>query len=687
MKIAVVVGHNSSAPGAYCPAPINSSEFDYHNKVADEMVRLSKDYFYNLFRGGQKLELIKINREPSSGYSAEIDAAYAKVNASGAEASIELHFNAASPSATGTETLSSGSTKSLALAQHVQAEMLKTLNLRDRGVKVLTAGDRGGRSLHAGRPPAILTEPFFSTNTGDVQAAHNLGVLGSAKMYIRGLAAYAGLEIAEEEDPNAVNPRNVFGDLTLDVNDLTKPEFFSRNHGTLSTAVENINKLQGEQAHGEFFVPLTLVDAFAVMNAEMGMKGSKIDPKFQHSEGEVGLLPLPSNLQFWNGVTAPAEADHSKLTTERNVSEFLLYLSNIKNKAVGREFAWGEFYSALFRHDSSAEDDKAQMHLVAAVVHGWFIDALYQGVPNYGEIAQKAAMAFTDPEPVIAVLQTYGYKNAINNNASIVRNRIANLNEAVAYVGESPSVPMPTPLPAPTDPTPPEEPTAPADPVDPTPPVDHAPEPAPANPGTEPPTDLPPGPLPTDPEPGDSPPEPAPENPSTEPSTPAPVSGDPTTPAPSTPPVTPDPTTPTPSTPPVTPDPTTPTPSTPPVTPDPTTPTPSTPPVTPDPTTPTPSTPPVTPDPATPTPSTPPVTPDPTTPTPATPPVTPEPTTPTPATPEPTTPTGPVTPPAPNPDSPTGPVTPGTDSPTPPADPTQPSTPPTPDTPPEEPRQ
>jgi N-acetylmuramoyl-L-alanine amidase len=505
MKIAIVVGHNAKAPGAYAPAPIDLSEFDYNNQIADEMLRLSRDNLFNLFKGGQRLELFKVNRAPHTSYSAEIDAAYDRVDAQDADASIELHFNAATPSASGTETLSSGSAKSLSLARYVQDAMVKALHRPDRGIKVLGPADRGGRSLHSARATAILVEPFFSTNSVDLAAAQRVGVAGFAKMYMEGLLAYASSQEADATRGGSgpINPRNVFGTLKLETKDLTKQEFFSRNHALLSLAIENINHIQHERAHGEFLVPLTLVDAFCLMNAEMGLRGAYVDPKHVHSEREIGLLPLPANLVYWNGEDAPL--DHSRLSPEQNVSEFLLYLSGIKNKPVGRHFEWGEFYSGLFLHEAAAGDDRAQMHLLAAVVHGWFIRELYRTAPDFGSIASKAAVAHEDPAPVLEELKRFGYKNAIAGDGSIVRNRITNLNAVI------PLAMPPTPAPAPEAPIPVSEPEAPTpEPETPTP------EPEAPTPESEAPT-----PESEAPTPESEAPTPEPEAPTPEPSTPS----------------------------------------------------------------------------------------------------------------------------------------------------------------------
>lgn len=181
LKIAVVVGHNKDAPGAG-PGPGNyKSEYTFNRQVAAQMKE---------WNAGYGLEIEVFERKAGLSYSREIDEVYGRVDAWKARASIELHFNAATPAATGTETLCSSSRNSQNLAQVVQAAMLEHLDLRDRGVKPKKATDRGGRSLYAGRAPAILVEPFFCSNADDRRAATKLGVEGFARMYLGGLAKY-----------------------------------------------------------------------------------------------------------------------------------------------------------------------------------------------------------------------------------------------------------------------------------------------------------------------------------------------------------------------------------------------------------------------------------------------------------------------------------------------------------------
>lgn len=157
MKLAIVVGHNERSQGAVRP-DTGETEYSYNTRLAQfikaeaEQAGLQAKVFY---------------RTPSGGYSSEIRRVYQQVDQWDADASIELHFNAAGdPRATGTETFTSGSPRSSILATEVQMAMVDELGLRNRGVKVRNSRTkgRGYLSLVSGQAPAILIEPFFATS-------------------------------------------------------------------------------------------------------------------------------------------------------------------------------------------------------------------------------------------------------------------------------------------------------------------------------------------------------------------------------------------------------------------------------------------------------------------------------------------------------------------------------------------
>ncbi|MDF3606144.1 N-acetylmuramoyl-L-alanine amidase [Paracoccus sp. DMF-8] len=158
-KIALVVGHNARSQGAVRVTD-GRSEYDWMGDLSAQILAANPGR-YRVFR-----------RPAGVVYTREISQTYAEVDAWGASGSIELHFNAAAAStATGTETLTSGTKGSRRLATLIQSAMVGVLGLRDRGLLVRDRKARGGESLWAGRAPAVLIEPYFGSNAGDCAAA------------------------------------------------------------------------------------------------------------------------------------------------------------------------------------------------------------------------------------------------------------------------------------------------------------------------------------------------------------------------------------------------------------------------------------------------------------------------------------------------------------------------------------
>lgn len=180
MKLAIVVGHNSQAQGA-TRGDSGETEYVWNGRLAQIMERLAPEF---------GIDLRVFRRVAGGGYRSEIRRVYSQVDQWGADASIELHFNgSASPGASGTETLSSGTPLSLRLAAAVQDEMVIALGLRDRGIKTVGGSDRGGASLIAGAAPAILVEPFFGSSPKGQAASDELAEQEAlARAYLRGAA-------------------------------------------------------------------------------------------------------------------------------------------------------------------------------------------------------------------------------------------------------------------------------------------------------------------------------------------------------------------------------------------------------------------------------------------------------------------------------------------------------------------
>tara|TARA_R110000851_G_C12945142_1_gene552664 strand:+ start:41 stop:694 length:654 start_codon:yes stop_codon:yes gene_type:complete len=158
-KIAIIVGHNSKSRGAI-RIDTGETEYEFNGRIAKAVQDLAE-------KSGM-FEVAIFRRSPGKGYNAQIKEVYAKADLWGATATGELHFNSsATASAAGCETLSSGSAKSLKLAGAVNNAIVKAFGVKDRGIVTRSKKQRGGASLHSGRAPAILFEPFFGSNASD----------------------------------------------------------------------------------------------------------------------------------------------------------------------------------------------------------------------------------------------------------------------------------------------------------------------------------------------------------------------------------------------------------------------------------------------------------------------------------------------------------------------------------------
>lgn len=178
-RLAILVGHNLSAKGAFAGPPISRFEFDFNTDVANIMN--SESQHYNL--------VSKVFYRPAGlAYSVEIERAYNQIRAWNPSCVLELHFNS-SPGATGTEMLyRQGFVAARELARNVQEETLTLLGLTNRGVKPLSPGDRGYQSVASLQTvPTILTEPFFGSSSADCARMGAIGRSALARCYLRGV--------------------------------------------------------------------------------------------------------------------------------------------------------------------------------------------------------------------------------------------------------------------------------------------------------------------------------------------------------------------------------------------------------------------------------------------------------------------------------------------------------------------
>ena len=159
MNLGICVGHSRGGDkGAV--SLWGESEWDYNSKVAAELKA-------ELDRRG--ISSFVIDDYKYGGYSAGIRHCAKLLRDQGATHTLELHFNAATPSAHGAEWIhwhnSSGGKR---LAESIQAGFAQTFpTIRDRGVKTRHAGQRGSLFLRKSPVAALICEPFFGSNPGD----------------------------------------------------------------------------------------------------------------------------------------------------------------------------------------------------------------------------------------------------------------------------------------------------------------------------------------------------------------------------------------------------------------------------------------------------------------------------------------------------------------------------------------
>ena len=161
-RLAIIVGHTELRQGAFALAPISQHEYSFNRGIARAMESAA---------AGKGIAARTFFRD-----GVGISGAYQAATAFEPDGIIELHFNAASAAARGTETLcSKDHPDSQKLADLVQKSMVDVFNRtgsRNRGVKVLRAGDRGfGNVSAAPSVPSVLVEPFFGSNSSECQLA------------------------------------------------------------------------------------------------------------------------------------------------------------------------------------------------------------------------------------------------------------------------------------------------------------------------------------------------------------------------------------------------------------------------------------------------------------------------------------------------------------------------------------
>jgi len=179
--IALCVGHSRQGDSGAASVD-GTTEWDYNSSLA-EMVASKLDEttkVYNTYNG--------------SGYGGSMRWLAQKLKKDKVTFAVELHFNAASPSATGHEWLYwHSSVKGRLLARSLRDSMEDAFpTFTSRGIKARQKGSRGAGFLRLTHCPAVIAEPFFGTNTQDwdIAIAHKEGL---ATTIAGGLVLYSEL--------------------------------------------------------------------------------------------------------------------------------------------------------------------------------------------------------------------------------------------------------------------------------------------------------------------------------------------------------------------------------------------------------------------------------------------------------------------------------------------------------------
>lgn len=156
-KYALVVGHTMvKDKGAYSDN-LKQAEFDYNLKVANEIKALCPEMFD-----------IYVH-EVQDYYQRQKGMAF-KLNQQNYAAVFELHFNAASALANGTECCYwFNSKKGKLYAEMISKGVSEAFGTKLRGVNggkaLVNKNDRGYWFTYLPKSPAVIVEPFFGSNT------------------------------------------------------------------------------------------------------------------------------------------------------------------------------------------------------------------------------------------------------------------------------------------------------------------------------------------------------------------------------------------------------------------------------------------------------------------------------------------------------------------------------------------
>lgn len=207
---------------------------------------------------------------------------------------------------------------------------------------------------------------------------------------------------------------------------LSKRAFLQQNKAAIEAVLDTVDA-RLETAYGGDRVATSLLDVWVITYCEAGIDGSgKVDPTFVHSEGEIGLYPLPSNIKWWNGPDAPAHNVQSPV--EVNAFHYFLYLGHLKNRKV-KTLGGMQLYRDLFRLDASGDSSVPNAKMLAAVVHGYFFDGNYS---DHQVPLAHLIEGFSSGMLLEDIMRPTTYKHA---GSSIILNRRRNIDAAIQDFG------------------------------------------------------------------------------------------------------------------------------------------------------------------------------------------------------------------------------------------------------------
>ena len=189
MKIGLCVGHSRLGDqGAYTSGEYILSEWDFnHDLVRRINQTLKRVYGWNL-----GVDYAIYDQYPCRSYTGAINYIARKMECDGVTAAVELHFNAATPSANGHEWLhwhTSSGGKRLATALKDQMEGIYP-DMKSRGLKPRVSRQRGSAFLRKTKCTAVIAEPFFGSNAAEWRMINNdRGRL--AGVYAKALVGFA----------------------------------------------------------------------------------------------------------------------------------------------------------------------------------------------------------------------------------------------------------------------------------------------------------------------------------------------------------------------------------------------------------------------------------------------------------------------------------------------------------------